>query len=230
MDVLTEKIEGYSKIFKPYCLKVASDPYEAEEVFQEGLIKLCKLLKEEPEKYISKRYLYKMAQSVFYDFKRNENLQKNISTASETAARLNDSSVEVHDLLQTLLNRLSPQQLAIFLLIEEMKLTIRETASVLRTSEGAVKALLYRSRQNIKKIKDDVLEGEVPVNLEEPHTFFIEELSKAILKGDPLAICQAYVKVWRSGLSFVEVERKMGGFSFYFRDPDGHLIKIFSVF
>jgi RNA polymerase sigma factor (sigma-70 family) len=220
----------YSEVFMQYCLKIAPDTKAAEEVYQEGMLKIYKQILKQPAKTFSKRYLYQMAQSILIDMKRKENSQIILHQQPRNSYRPDENIFNVESILNKLLEILTPQQLAAFILVKEMGLSNKETAAVLRTSEGSVKALLSRSKQNLKKISIESLDQKINRSLEKKHTLFIHNLTQAIINGDALGIAEAYVDFLKSGFSFAEVERKMGGFSFNFRDPDGHLVKIFSVF
>ncbi|WP_226536829.1 sigma-70 family RNA polymerase sigma factor [Fictibacillus halophilus] len=220
----------YSEVFMQYCLKIAPDTKEAEEIYQEGMLKIHSQILKQSAKTFSRRYLYQMAQSIFIDMKRKENRQNILHPQPMNYDHPEENIFNVESLLNKLLEVLTPQQLAAFILVKEMGLSNKETAAVLRTSEGSVKALLSRGKQNLKKISIESLEQRTNGGLEKKHTLYIHNLSQAIINGEALGIAEAYVDFLKIGFSFVEIERKMGGFSFHFRDPDGHLVKIFSVF
>jgi RNA polymerase sigma-70 factor (ECF subfamily) len=171
-----------------------------------------------------------MAQSAFIDYKRREKKHEETNKEPYSANGMDECPFELQALLEKMLNVLTPLQLSVFILIEEMKLTVKEVSAVLRTSEGAIKALLSRSRANTKKMNDEMLEQDQANRTEKVSSKFINDLMQAIKMGDAIGICRAYVDTMRAGYTFLEIERKMGGFSFCFRDPDGHILRIISIF
>jgi RNA polymerase sigma-70 factor (ECF subfamily) len=52
--------------------------------------------------------------------------------------------------IELIVQKLTPEQRTVLLLIDGLKFTSKETARMLNTTEGAVKALLYRGRTKLK--------------------------------------------------------------------------------
>ncbi|MFF2885477.1 RNA polymerase sigma factor [Paenibacillus sp. NPDC057967] len=71
--------------------------------------------------------------------------------------------------MQALFRHLSPIQRTVFVLREALGYSIAETAGWLDTTEGAVKAALYRARQSLGAVREEIEreESDVPLDAEE---------------------------------------------------------------
>lgn len=68
----------YYQDIKKYCFSLTPSIWEAEDLLQDTLIKIYLALKQQPEREISKRFLYRIAKNTWIDQKR----KKNINTES----------------------------------------------------------------------------------------------------------------------------------------------------
>ncbi|MNN51593.1 RNA polymerase factor sigma-70 [compost metagenome] len=57
--------------------------------------------------------------------------------------------------METLVNQLAPNQRIALLLVDVLKYTAAESAELLNTTEGAVKAALHRARVKLRKLADE---------------------------------------------------------------------------
>jgi RNA polymerase sigma-70 factor (ECF subfamily) len=95
-----------------------------------------------------------------------------------------EGSFGIEIAFQALINHLSPLQRAVFLLRDVMDYSIAETARLLVTSEGAVKAAHHRARHSLKAVKEDLEHGMLPMPQQEEEKAFLRALAHAYQIGD----------------------------------------------
>lgn len=89
-----------------------------------------------------------------------------------------DDAIGMEEVFHALIKHLSPLQRTVFVLREALGYSIAETAEGLGTTEGAVKAALYRARQAMGAVREELGQngGKMPAEYEEQ-----ENLRAAVL-------------------------------------------------
>ena len=129
-----------------YCRHLTRNAWDAEDLVQDtlarGLVTLGCLFQniEHP-----RAWLFRVASNLWIDRQRKvrEALTGEVAAAAVQSERL---SLEGREAGATLVGRLSPQERAAFLLKDVFDFTIEETAAILTTTPGAIKAALHRGR------------------------------------------------------------------------------------
>jgi RNA polymerase sigma-70 factor (ECF subfamily) len=138
-----------------YCCKLTGNVWDGEDLVQDALIKVFSLLGKIDLKLDNpEAYLIRTATSLWIDRTRRlareqawlalEHLQDAGHKPESHAA-----SLEVRDASRDLLQHLHPQERAALVLKEVFDYSLDETASILKTSTGAVKSALHRGRSRI---------------------------------------------------------------------------------
>ena len=129
-----------------YCRYLTRNAWDAEDLVQDalarGLVTLGCLFQEVEN---PRAWLFRVASNLWIDRQRKirEALTGEVAAAAVQSERL---SLEGREAGATLVGRLSPQERAAFLLKDVFDFTIEETAAILTTTPGAIKAALHRGR------------------------------------------------------------------------------------
>ncbi len=137
-----------------YCCKLTGNVWDGEDLVQDTLMRVFSLLGKVDAKLENPRaYLIRTATNLWIDRVRRQIREQAILELEKTAAA-DDSSqrpnqetnLELRDASLELLQQLHPQERAALVLKDVYDYTLDETACLLKTSVGAVKSALHRSR------------------------------------------------------------------------------------
>jgi RNA polymerase sigma-70 factor (ECF subfamily) len=142
-------VEGFEPL-RPelyrYCRFLTRNAWDAEDLVQDtlarGLVTLGCLFQEIEN---PRAWLFRVASNLWIDRQRRgrEALREEVEVAPAKSDRL---SLEGQDAAATLIGRLSPQERAALVLKDVFDFTLEETAAILTTTPGAIKAALHRGR------------------------------------------------------------------------------------
>lgn len=139
-----------------YCEFLSGSLHDAEDLAQTTLLKALPVLRGEPHQNIT-ALLRRIAKNTWIDHVRKQS--KHRSCSPEELEVLGGSvppreRLEVEVALQALMQRLTSQQQAVFLLCEVFEYTNCEAAELLGISRGAVKATLHRANARFNSMPD----------------------------------------------------------------------------
>ena len=153
-----------------YCRKLTGDVWDAEDLVQDTLEQgFAKLGSVHHTIQKPRAYMLRIASNIWVDKVRR--------ASSETAALAKhaaevelggrpdgrpDESIEVRDATAALMRRLAPQERAALVLKDVFGLSLEETASVLATTVGAIKAALHRGRKRLEEPMQSKTRGAPP--------------------------------------------------------------------
>jgi RNA polymerase sigma-70 factor, ECF subfamily len=129
-----------------YCRFLTRNAWDAEDLVQDtlarGLVTLGCLFQEIDN---PRAWMFRVASNLWIDRQRRarEELRPEVEATAPTFDRL---SLEGQDAAVTLIGRLSPQERAAVVLKDVFDFTLEETAAILTTTPGAIKAALHRGR------------------------------------------------------------------------------------
>jgi len=129
-----------------YCRFLTRNTWDAEDLVQDTLARALVTfgcLFQEIEN--PRAWLFRVASNLWIDRQRRarEELRRDVEAAAPASDRL---SLEGQDAAATLIGRLTPQERAAVVLKDLFDFTIDETAAILTTTPGAIKAALHRGR------------------------------------------------------------------------------------
>jgi RNA polymerase sigma-70 factor (ECF subfamily) len=134
-----------------YCRRLTGDIWDTEDLIHDTLLRGFALLGsvqykiEKPEAYI-----LRIATNLWIDRRRRAGVEAAIlvdqSREAEAAPSTQEQTARVRDAGAALLQRLGPQERAAILLKDIFDSSLEETAAILGTTTGAVKAALHRGR------------------------------------------------------------------------------------
>ena len=182
-----------------YCCRLTGNVWDGEDLAQDTLLRVFGALgKLDPDLENPRGYLLRTATHLWIDRMRRRAreralLEGEAMVASEARGHDPAQASEVRAAASELLQRLAPQERAAVLLKDVFDLSLEETASVLKTSVGAVKAALHRGRGRLADADRDT-----PVAGPPPARELIERFVKALGAKDLeglRALCSADLTV-----------------------------------
>jgi len=154
-----ELIEPARPDLARYCRRLTGSLWDAEDLAQDTLVRGFGLLGSMPDKVSNPRaYLLRVATHIWIDARRRQEVEAAILSdaalsSAETSAPTQEGLAQVRDAGAMLLRYLAPQERAAILLKDVLDMSVEETATILGTTSGAVKAALHRGRGRLKDIE-----------------------------------------------------------------------------
>lgn len=132
-----------------YCVRLTGNLWDGEDLVQDTVVRVFAMLGkrwaaiEKPAAYLAR-----VATNLWIDGVRRRERERSFVAGqqAESAAAPEASRDELRDAAHSLIVRLTPRERAAVLMKDVLELSVEETASILRTSEAAVKAALHRGR------------------------------------------------------------------------------------
>jgi len=205
--------EGLQRALYRYCLALTGSEWDAADLSQTAWSKAISRLRERghdnPE-----AFLLRTAKNSWIDDCRRKSMYKELLDGMVHSYRQDTPVPKEYDseqAMQALVRQLSPIQRTVFVLREAMGYSIAETAEWLNTTEGAVKAALYRARQSLGAVKEAMESEEAAAD--EPDAEERETISQSVkaleegrvadlvylLYGEPYWTVQAVQGYFRTG-------------------------------
>jgi RNA polymerase sigma-70 factor, ECF subfamily len=197
MPVRTEKFDNQRAVRRPwrryldsvamhrgdlhrYCRRLTGNVWDGEDLMQDTLVRVFSLLGRNDARLEHPRaYLIRTATNLWIDrMRRVAREQAALAMESpEPVAEPSPSTLEQRDAARRLFQTLHPQERAAFLLKDVLDLSLEETAVILRTSVGAVKAALWRGRGRLDA-------RQPPAGFDTPPPEILERFIKALAERD----------------------------------------------
>ncbi|WP_167577494.1 RNA polymerase sigma factor [Ammoniphilus sp. YIM 78166] len=149
-------IRPHYEVLKAYCNYLTKNSSDGEDLVQETLFKAFKMYMKNPLILQNRAYLMKIAYNAWLNFCRKKHCPIHHMMDIERIAQEEEvETYEIEAAIQWLVKNLTPPQRSIFLLMDVMGYSAVETAQLLRSTEGAVKASLHRARKKLSSINQD---------------------------------------------------------------------------
>lgn len=143
---------AFNKIFQPYrrplwnyCRKLTGSAWDAEDLFQETLLKAFSSLSRVKQAINPKSYIFRMATNTWMDSYRKNRVELEEFELEDLQAEQHVSFGEVYEAIETMVQILPPKQASVPLLVDMYQFTSSETAEIIGSTEGAVYSLLKRA-------------------------------------------------------------------------------------
>lgn len=147
-----EWVQTYQTVLRQYCRSLVGSAWEADDLAQETWLKVWRTSIEKGRGIeINKTYLYRVANHICIDRYRKKRVAVEsypLDHADPSDAQTDTASLWMA--MEIVVNRLPVNQRITLLLIDVFRYTAAETAELLHTTEGAVKALLHRARMKLR--------------------------------------------------------------------------------
>jgi RNA polymerase sigma-70 factor (ECF subfamily) len=147
-----------------YCRRLTRNLWDAEDLAQESLLKAFGLLGRIDNPIRNPRaYLLRIATNLWIDtLRRRERERTATATDAPAEPAPPDTSAAVRSAGAVLLQRLAPRERAAVVLKDVFDMSLDETADVLETTVGAVKAALHRGRSRLREEESEVTRRNLP--------------------------------------------------------------------
>ncbi|MET3698642.1 RNA polymerase sigma-70 factor [Bacillus oleivorans] len=158
-------IQDFRKPLWDYCLKLTKNVWDAEDLFQDTLLKSFSHLNYLYQTVSPKSYLFRMATNSWIN---TVHKQKRAVTVGDEVfetipAQKTVDPFELAEGFQRMNERLTDLQQAAFILTKGFGFTNKETAEFLSLTEGAVKSLMKRAKDNLNQENQLNIEPNKPV-------------------------------------------------------------------
>lgn len=181
-ESLEARLEQLQAALYRYCLSLTGAVLDAEDLSQQTWVKTIRRLAEQghanPE-----AFLLRVAKNTWIDeCRRRKGLRDRLQWLSELEEAVSDRErPEAERAIAALIRHLSPMQRTVFLLRDAFGYSIAETAALLGTSEGAVKAALHRARRALAEVRDECESDRLDAERDGWMDVAMEELTRRIL-------------------------------------------------
>lgn len=147
-----EWVRTHQTALRQYCRSLVGSSWEADDLAQETWLKVWRTSIDKGRHFgINKSYLFRVANHICIDRHR----KKRVTTESypldhAVPSEEQTDTASLWMAMEIVVNRLPVNQRITLLLIDVFRYTAAETAELLHTTEGAVKALLHRARMKLR--------------------------------------------------------------------------------
>lgn len=136
-----------------FCLGLAGNPWDAEDLVQETLARAFGRLGGVWQQAPARAYLFRIASNLWIDrHRQRERRPATVELSVETEAVAETPPVDVEEAMLLLVVTLPPRQRVVLLLHDVFGFTGAETAGLVGSTEGAVKAALHRARATLRAL------------------------------------------------------------------------------
>jgi len=152
-----DRVEPFRPLLHGYCRRLTRQLWDAEDLVQETLIRGFHALAYHHNPIESPRaYLLRIATHTWIDQLRRRETEERLTPppASEAGPDPATTAGIARDAGTTVFQRLAPRERAAVILKDLFDMSLEETAVVLETSVGAIKAALHRGRERLKEPDD----------------------------------------------------------------------------
>jgi RNA polymerase sigma-70 factor (ECF subfamily) len=170
-----------------YCCRLTGNLWDGEDLAQDTLVRVFGLLgKIDAELENPRAYLIRTATNLWIDRMRRRSRERSVVTAERLEAALSSPqggdparATKIREATGEFLQHLAPRERAAVLLKEVFDLSLEETASILKTTVGAVKAALHRGRTRLDEVNRGASLDNPP-----PSRQLVESFVKALAAKD----------------------------------------------
>ncbi|MFX3632696.1 MAG: sigma-70 family RNA polymerase sigma factor [Candidatus Pristimantibacillus sp.] len=174
-----------------YCLYLTKSNWDAEDLAQETWLKGLQTLQGRDHKN-TEALMLRIAKNTWIDQSRRKSVFNRVQLRVEKQI-LMEPDYEIFELeaaFQSLVKHLPPLQRTVFLLRDVLGYSIEETAAILTTTEGAVKAALHRARRSLEAVKLELEEPSLSKPEEESKKSYLRALAVSYQLGDLTALVE----------------------------------------
>ncbi|WP_248924360.1 RNA polymerase sigma factor [Paenibacillus hamazuiensis] len=232
---LTQSIDWMESIrpeLRAYCLSLARDVWEADDLVQDTLLRLLRVADREPDKRLSKSYAFRIARNLWIDHvrKRGRDAFPLPDESFHETMSDRDNAFDTRETLDAIARLLAPRSVVVLLLMDIFDFTAKETASMIDSTDGAVQVALSRARSKLRAVAGTVkadADGPPKRNFgSAPDPVWFEAILDGFRRRNPRIIYEAYLRLSGGGIRIRQLRSVGGRLFFTFQDPDGNLIMV----
>lgn len=151
-----EWVRNHEKALRQYCSALTRSSWDGEDLAQETWLKVWTIVSvKEEQVQLARSYLFRTARNSWIDrIRRKSTLLSKQSVEELDLPQQQLDYVAIWTAMETLVTHLRANQRIVLLLVDILKYTAAESAELLNTTEGAVKATLHRARIKLRRLAD----------------------------------------------------------------------------
>lgn len=186
-------LEELNATLHRYCLSLTNSSWDSDDLVQDTWIKALEHVKQRSH-VNPEALLLRIAKNTWIDrVRRDQTYRRILDEKLEHVLSMEETSNENSKLniefaFQWLLEHLSPLQRTVLLLREVYDYSVSETATKLKTTEGAVKAALHRAHKVLQSLDPEEEELVLAMPEDEEMTLNLQALAEAYQSGDIEAV------------------------------------------
>ncbi|GIO96155.1 hypothetical protein J14TS5_12410 [Paenibacillus lautus] len=186
-------LEELNATLHRYCLSLTNSSWDSDDLVQDTWIKALEHVKQRSH-VNPEALLLRIAKNTWIDrVRRDQTYRRILDEKLEHVLPMEETSNENSKLniefaFQWLLEHLSPLQRTVLLLREVYEYSVSETATKLKTTEGAVKAALHRAHKVLQSLDPEEEERVLAMPEDEEMTLNLQALAEAYQSGDVEAV------------------------------------------
>jgi RNA polymerase sigma-70 factor (ECF subfamily) len=179
-----KSVEQLQSVVQRYCLSLTKSVWDAEDLAQDTWLKGINIIKG-TEHNNPEALLIRIAKNTWIDQSRRKNIWTRIVRQEKPKEfTSNQGILVIEEALHALIKHLSPLQRTVFLLRDVFGYSIRETADMLGTTAGAIKAALHRARESLEAVKKELEFGSLSLPEEESMEAYLRAFAIAYQMED----------------------------------------------
>ena len=145
-----DEVEPYRQDMFRYGLKLTGNPFDAEDLVHDAMLKAFSSMATHVESISSpRRFLLKITSNLWIDAVRRSQL----SVLTEVGSVESADEGQLTEAVAQLVSHVNPREQVIIVLSDVFEMTHKEVAKMLSTTEGAVKVALHRTRAKLKQTR-----------------------------------------------------------------------------
>ena len=152
LEALSAQVEALRPRIHRFCSRIVASVFDGEDVTQEVLMTVY----QNADKYDPSRplepWVFRIAHRASIDWLRRNRRMAILDDTDAVPAPLYE---EVRHAMRAIVHRLPPKERACIVLKDVLGFTLEETADVVESTVGGVKAALHRARQKLRSPSDD---------------------------------------------------------------------------
>ena len=221
---------NWRTILFQYGMRITGNRWDAEDLTQDAMIKLIEAVQKNPERPLTKAFLYRIAKNAWIDCKRRTQKIQTVSLDHSYERAKLDPLLSSRELLEQVGERLSPKMAVIILLMDVFDFTARETAEYVGMREASVQVTLGRARLKLKHLAQESSEGKARKSpkVHKKTIVDMDALVDAFHRRDPKAIYRAYLGLTQDSIYLTDIKTLNARLHFTFKDLDGNYFSVVS--
>jgi len=188
-DMFNEVIQPHRHSLWHYCLRLTASPWDAEDLFQETLLKAFATLPQLTNPIIPKSYLFRIATNSWIDSCRKRNVPLDELEEESIASAEVIDPLEIREAIETLVSQLKPRQILVLLLMDVFEFSANDVSNMVHCSPGAVYAILRRARSRLRALLEsnnntETISRSVDVKEIKAKSLAVERIIRALNTGN----------------------------------------------
>ncbi|MFF2154385.1 RNA polymerase sigma factor [Paenibacillus chitinolyticus] len=178
------RINQLQQTLKRYCLSMTKSSWEAEDLAQETWLKA---MSSQVKGHANvEAMLLRIAKNTWIDQSRRKQVLTRIMKTEQSQAvmRRDEGLLVIEETFRALFKHLPPLQRTVFLLRDVLGFSGLEAAIRLGTTEGAIKAALYRARHSLEAVRREIETGTEAESAENGMKAYLRMMAAAYEIGD----------------------------------------------